>query len=1245
MAITLSRTVALALLAAGVLAGAQDRIALPVDASRTIVLKGSISPRAQAGTDQGRADPDLPISYATLQLQPAAGLDEFLADQQNPRSPNYHRWLTPEQFGERFGLSVNDLARIQTWLRAEGFQIHDVARGRHWITFSGTAGQAGRAFHTEIHRYLVDGKTHFANSTEASVPAALAGVVAGIRGLDDFRLESQAKLLPVPGYNTGSGGRALAPADFATIFDLQKLYAAGIDGTGQSIAILGQTGIHLSDIENFRQSFGLAPNDPQVMLFGPNPGVTSDLTEADLDLEWSGAVARNATIIYAYSSSVFTAAQYAVDQNLAPVMSLSYYGCETYNSIAARAVAQQANAQGITWFTASGDSGAVTCDRFAGNPEATLGPTIAFPANMPEITAVGGTEFTDTSSTYWGPQNDPTTGASALKYVPEKAWNDFGGTIAQFGTGGGPSALFAKPSWQTGPGVANDNSRDIPDISLPASGTVPYLLIYNGSLYGVGGTSASSPAFAGILALVNQHVGGNGLGNINPALYRLAQSTKDVFHDITVGDNKAPCEQSSPGCVNGLVGFSAGTGYDMTTGLGSVDGYNLAMEWTSGTSTNTSLTVSPNTPLNLSDTVQLSAIVTGSGTPPTGTVTFLNNDIAVGSAPLTVSSGIASATVSMSAILIASGDGRVTAVYGGDSVYNGSQGSATINLNVQPGAALVVPFVIPTPVYEDAAYADWPFGLGLVEQNGVATSITSFTFSGSNSLSLLGANPKLPAYGSLGVSLAGTVSAPPANIVLAFGGTDANGNKWTQQLTVPFLPPLGTQSAPGILLTSPMTTVQQNPQADPSCQWALPVALQETGGYPVTLSSFSAGLSSLTPQIQTVFGTYRLAPYGVLRGTVCFSGSTPPTAKSLQISGTSSLSTTVSATLATSFTGASAAPAVMTTAVPSVSLAAASQGSASATVPVNFASGSPQWTSSVSPANRTSAWLTVSPTLAGGSSPLNVRASAAGLSPGVYNAVVSIQALDALPQVINIPVTFVVGGSSTTQIAGLGNAFSGGSAAAPGMILSVYGTQLANSTAQAVQLPLPFSLAGVSATVNGFSAPLYYVSPGQINLQVPYEAGAGQAVLAINNNGQIASYPFQVAVTAPGLVGAAYDNSTGAPVSAAQAGGPEVLLAFVTGEGDVTPTLATGATPASTITDPTKLPHPRLPLTMTIGGVAVTSSHGLLFDGIPSGLAGTTQIDFQVPANVPTGKQPVVVTVGGVASPPIFLNVTASSGQ
>jgi len=155
-------------------------VAVSAAQDRSVVLRGSVHPRAQSRFDQGRADAAMPISYATLHLQTGQGLEPFLDDLQDPRSANYHRWLTPEQFGDRFGVSASDLAKVTGWLQAAGFQVHDVARGRHWITFSGTAGQVNRAFRTEIHRYLVNDELSLANATEVYIPQAISSMVLGV---------------------------------------------------------------------------------------------------------------------------------------------------------------------------------------------------------------------------------------------------------------------------------------------------------------------------------------------------------------------------------------------------------------------------------------------------------------------------------------------------------------------------------------------------------------------------------------------------------------------------------------------------------------------------------------------------------------------------------------------------------------------------------------------------------------------------------------------------------------------------------------------------------------------------------------------------------------------------------------------------------------------------------------------------------------------------------------------------------
>ena len=244
-----------------------------------------------------------------------------------------------------------------------------------------------------------------------------------------------------------------------------------------------------------------------------------------------------------------------------------------------------------------------------------------------------------------------------------------------------------------------------------------------------------------------------------------------------------------------------------------------------------------------------------------------------------------------------------------------------------------------------------------------------------------------------------------------------------------------------------------------------------------------------------------------------------------------------------------------------------------------------------------------------------------------------IQCAGCLPQTLQVPVTVVIGNSSEMTIAGVAHGASFKAAFAPGMVLSAFGTQLAPGTAVAAGLPLPLILSGVSATINGITAPLYFVSPGQLNVQVPYEVGIGPAVLAVNNNGKIATFLFQVAMVAPGLF--ANDGSLAYNPSGSQG---QTLLAFLTGDGDLNPTLATGATPPST-TIVSRLPRPRQTVTMTVGGVPAT----IAFIGVPSGLSGVTQIDFTVPADAPLGDQPVVVTVGGVDSPAAKLTVKAAN--
>jgi subtilase family serine protease len=339
--------------------------------------------------------PDLSLDHVQILIKPSvaqqASLDQLLRDQQNPASTSYRQWLTPEAYADRFGLTPRDHAKIVDWLRSQGVTVQESSRGRNWISFAGSAAQISKALHTSIHSYAVNGETHFANATDPSVPEVLADMVAGFAGLNSFLPKSGAHVPEAaPKYTSGST-HYLSPADYATIYDIKPLYSAGIDGTGQSIVVVGESDISLTDIRGFRTDFGLPAMDPKLVLYGTDPGFNNAQGEANLDIEWSGAIAQKATIYYVYGQNAFVAWSFAVSSNLAPVISISWGYCESDDAPAAyRTVAQQANAQGITMLASSGDSGAATCDTSFDLPLATHGRSVGFPANLPEVTAVGG---------------------------------------------------------------------------------------------------------------------------------------------------------------------------------------------------------------------------------------------------------------------------------------------------------------------------------------------------------------------------------------------------------------------------------------------------------------------------------------------------------------------------------------------------------------------------------------------------------------------------------------------------------------------------------------------------------------------------------------------------------------------------------------------------------------------------------------------------------------------------------------
>jgi uncharacterized protein (TIGR03437 family) len=613
-----------------------------------------------------------------------------------------------------------------------------------------------------------------------------------------------------------------------------------------------------------------------------------------------------------------------VDNNLAPVITMSANtGCEAVNTPANvsfyQALAQQANAEGITWVNSGSDAGPASCDP-NGFPLALNGLGLRFPASIPEVTAVGGTEFNEQGGSYWNATNTA-NGASAVSYIPEMVWNDALALNALWAGGGGASIYFPKPAWQAAPGVPNDGARDLPDVALAASFSHDgYSVIRNNAVVTTGGTSASAPVFAGILTLLNQYLVSNGiqpqpgLGNVNPALYRLASTTTGIFHDITVGNNIVPCAPGTLDCPNGTMGFHAGPGYDLASGLGSVDVAQLLNQWSSQPATGSAVVVSAN----------------------------------------------------------------------------------------------------PNPVYQqvpDAQGNRWTTRITLTEEAGIGTTLTGFTINGANSdvISSFG-SAAIPPRGSLTATVKFANTNVPAAVAFGFTGTDASGQTWSRQISIPF----------------------------------------------EAVSSF-------------------------------------------------------------------------------------------------------------------------------------------------------------------------------LSIGGVANAASYQQTFAPGMLLYVAGSQLSPVAQIAPAVPFLTFMGDVSATINGLAAPLYYVSPSTLDIQIPYEIPPGQATLIVTSLGQIGVFSFNVSAAAPGIF-MALDGSLVPSASGARG---DTLSLYMTGQGAVSPPVATGAAPSAG-TPFSQLPAPTLSVKVTVGGVLAP----LAFVGIPPGLVGVMLINFQIPPDAPPGPQPVVVAIGDTPSAPVMLRVT-----
>ena len=792
------------------------RILGRIDESQMVTLKGTVHPLATAANDRGAAPESMQLERMHLVLKRSASQDaslrQLIGDLHTAGTASYHKWLTPDQFGRQFGPSDEDIATIQAWLSGHGFNVAKVNPGRQTIEFSGNVGQLRSAFHTQIHKYQVSGKIHYANATDPQIPAALAPVVGGFVSLNNFRLKSYARLLGKAIYDRGTdkatprwtwGNNSmgyefvLAPQDYAVQYDLNPLYSAGLNGSGQTIAIVNESNIDIEEVNAFRSMFGLSVNPPQVIIDGNDPGVdginnpdgANDASvEAYLDVEWAGAVAPGATIDLVIAadteleSGLVLAAEHAVYGNVAPILSLSFGSCES--SLGAEnqflsGLWEQAAAQGITVLVSAGDSGSAGCDDDNTQYYAVYGQAVNGFASTPYNVGVGGTDFYYSNyanmssladfAPYWSTTATQTPAASLKGVIAEQPWNNsqyglniynlwsqsggFESSIVAGGGGASNSAVcstgvydssgactgslagYPKPVWQAGSGVPADKVRDLPDVSLFASNGVnstfyPICAVdgdcqqpSGGNLYqisGVGGTSASTPSFAGIMALVNQKYGRQGQADF--VLYPLKAQVPAAFHDVTRGTNSVPCAitsvyseygtysptdciaVSSPDIVvdptygaaeEGEIGstatnaaeYNATAGYNLATGLGTVDANQLVMNWASVkfVSTSTTLTAS-STALTHGSTITVSGQVTSASGTPTGQVALMTDSteaVNQGQAHFALSNGAYASNATDPVNYLPGGTYNIWGQYGGDA-KNGLSTSAKTQITVSP---------------------------------------------------------------------------------------------------------------------------------------------------------------------------------------------------------------------------------------------------------------------------------------------------------------------------------------------------------------------------------------------------------------------------------------------------------------------------------------------------------------------------------------------------------------------------------
>jgi len=978
-------------------------ITQPIDETQLVTLKGTVLPQARPEADLGVAPDSLPLGRSILMLNSSlaqqASLTKLLNDQQNPKSANYHKWLQPQDFGSQFGAAPEDIEKITQWLERYGFSVEPLMPAHNLIIFSGTEGQLKAAFHTELHNYKVGAETYWANATDPQVPAALSGVIRGFSSLNNFPRKAQhttpqlirhdkTSWKPVngstnlqPQFTTTDQGQiyhVIGPADLATIYNIQPLLNSGITGADQTIAIVSDSDINPADVDYFRSTFGLPAKKLNIIYYGNNPGVTGNEDEADLDVQWAGAVATEATIDLvvaadgATSGGVDGAAVYAINNNLASILNVSYAVCEfglgtAGNAFYAQAW-QQAAAQGIMVTVAAGDAGSAVCDTHQQYAE--YGLSVNAIASTPYNVAVGGTDFYASGvspDTYWNSTNDALTLASAKSYIPETPWNDScaspevlaalqangssdatseavcndpletaflttaagsgGASNCSIGTATQCISGYAKPAWQSGvAGIPSDGVRDLPDVSLMAgNGLWGSFYVYcqsdaapggvcdvNNAIQGAGGTSFASPIFAGMMALVQQKTNSQ-QGNVNYVLYKLAAAQNKAgansmcqtsnaasgnscaFYDVTQGTIAVPCYTGSSDCKPSvaadsygiLPGYDAAVGYDLASGLGSLNAFNLVEGWNSASSTflPTTSTLSAihgtaiyGAPFAVS--VAAGAIAPATGT-PSGDVGITSNSATPNSisiAETTLAAGAGAITIP----LLPTGTYQLFARYAGDATFAPSL-SKGVSVTVTPGVAslsLISSRASTKPGQKvslslslsGASYGAAPSGtVVFTDATNGAVFGTEVVAAGASGVSM----PASIAY----VTIPSTLLQAGVNSIAATYSGDSNYQATAAvAINLALGEPFVTSIAPGSVTIAPNSSGTANIIATPS------------GSYTLDASSLTFSCPATMPAGLTCsFSTPTAGSGGVVTSTLTLQGASPLYVKSTTLAANGSL--------------------------------------------------------------------------------------------------------------------------------------------------------------------------------------------------------------------------------------------------------------------------------------------------------------------------------------------------------------------